>query len=67
MAASYVNFYVANSAVLVPQFGAADSDSKAISKLEELFPGRRVIGIQSREILIGGGNIHCVTQQLPRL
>jgi len=65
MAASYVNFYVANNAVIVPQFGDTLFDVKAIETLSKLFPGRQVVGVQSREILIGGGNIHCITQQVP--
>jgi len=65
MAASYVNFYVANEAVIVPQFGDVVADARAIETLTPLFPGRTIVGVQSREILIGGGNIHCVTQQLP--
>ena len=65
MAASYANFYVANKAVIIPQFGFKEADAKAIETLKPLFPGRKVIGVPSREILIGGGNIHCITQQVP--
>lgn len=67
MAASYVNFYIANAAVIVPQFGVAETDALAIQTLETLFSPeeRRVIGVPSREILMGGGNIHCITQQVP--
>jgi agmatine deiminase len=69
MAASYVNFYIANQAVLVPQFGgtAQDTDAQALVTLRHVFQTshRAVIGIPSREILLGGGNIHCQTQQVP--
>lgn len=67
LAGSYANFYVANSAVLVPQFGGenAESDARALAILQEAFPGRRVVGIDARAILLGGGNIHCITQQIP--
>lgn len=65
MAASYVNFYIANACVAVPQFGDVQRDAQALQTLQEVFPSRRVIGIPSREILIGGGNLHCVTQQVP--
>ncbi|KAG7371985.1 agmatine deiminase [Nitzschia inconspicua] len=67
MAASYINFYIANQAVMVPQFGgtAQDTDSKALETLRQVFPYRSVVGIPSREILLGGGNIHCQTQQVP--
>lgn len=67
LAGSYANFYIANSAVLVPQFGGenAASDAHALAILREAFPTRRVIGIDARAILLGGGNIHCITQQVP--
>lgn len=65
MAASYVNFYIANQAVVVPQFDVPSTDRQAIATLQERFPTRRVVGVPSREILIGGGNIHCITQQIP--
>lgn len=69
MAASYVNFYIANRAVLVPQFGgdAHATDAKAVATLQHVFQNtnRTVVGVPSREILLGGGNIHCQTQQVP--
>lgn len=66
MAASYVNFYIANAAVVMPLLDPAhDEEAKAI--LQGLFPDKRVIGIPAREILLGGGNIHCITQQQPRV
>ena len=64
LAASYVNFYISNSAVIVPQFGDKN-DRAATETLSRLFPDRRVCGINARDILIGGGNIHCITQQIP--
>ena len=67
LAGSYANFYIANSAVLVPQFGGdnAASDARALEILRQAFPDRRVVGIDARAILLGGGNIHCITQQIP--
>ena len=65
LAASYVNFYIANSAVVVPQFGDSVFDARALDTLRPLFPTREVVGVASREILLGGGNIHCITQQVP--
>ena len=67
LAASYVNFYFTNGAVLVPQFGGenAASDERACAILRALCPGRRVVGLPARDILQGGGNIHCITQQIP--
>ncbi len=65
LAASYVNFYIANEAVLVPQFGDP-MDARAIAILGECFPTRKIVPIMARDILIGGGNIHCITQQIVR-
>jgi agmatine deiminase len=64
LAASYVNFYISNGAVLVPQFDDP-MDAVAVSILADCFPTREIIPIAAREILIGGGNIHCITQQIP--
>mmetsp|Transcript_19313 Transcript_19313/g.47746 ORF Transcript_19313/g.47746 Transcript_19313/m.47746 type:complete len:378 (+) Transcript_19313:123-1256(+) len=64
MAASYVNFYISNKAIILPQFGVP-SDSIACDIVQALFPNRKVVGVGSREILLGGGNIHCITQQIP--
>lgn len=65
LAASYVNFYIANNAIVMPGFHDPQ-DERAKKILEELFPGREVIQIYARDILIGGGNIHCITQQIPK-
>jgi agmatine deiminase len=62
--ASYINFYIAGRGVVAPQFGDPQ-DQAALAKLGELFPGREVVGVYAREILLGGGNIHCITQQQP--
>eukprot|EP00978_Attheya_sp_CCMP212_P005914 scaffold13199_cov62-Attheya_sp.AAC.6 len=65
LAASYVNFYIANTGIIVPQFGHEATDAQALDVLGRLFPGRTVEGVNSKEILLGGGNIHCITQQVP--
>lgn len=64
LAASYVNFYIANKSIVMPGFGDP-ADEKAREILQRLFPEREVIQIYARDILIGGGNIHCITQQIP--
>jgi agmatine deiminase len=64
--ASYANFYIGNTAVLVPVFGDRN-DREALSTLSNVFPGRRVIGINCKELVYGFGGIHCVTQQQPAL
>ncbi len=67
LAASYVNFYFGNDCVLVPQFGGeyAEDDAKACEILQNCIPNRTVVPISARAILLGGGNIHCITQQIP--
>ena len=64
LAGSYVNFYVGNRRVVVPLLDPK-RDGAALRKLRELFPRREVVGVPGREILLGGGNIHCITQQVP--
>ena len=64
LAGSYVNFYIANRGIVMPLLDAR-TDRRAATILKRLFPGRRVVGVPAREILLGGGNIHCITQQIP--
>lgn len=64
LAASYVNYYVANGGVVMPVFGD-QNDEKAVELMKKLYPDREVVPIYAREILLGGGNIHCITQQQP--
>ncbi|HQT64905.1 MAG: agmatine deiminase [Acidocella sp. 20-57-95] len=65
LAASYINFYFANGAIIAPMFHV-ETDAAAQRILTDLFPEHDVIMIPAREILLGGGNIHCITQQQPR-
>lgn len=65
MAGSYINFYIANGGVVAPTFDDPH-DAPALEILGHLFPERQVVGVPAREILLGGGNIHCITQQQPR-
>lgn len=67
LAASYVNFYIANGAIIMPAFGVPEADSRAQAVLQQTFPDREVVAVQTREIVLGGGNIHCITQQQPLL
>ena len=64
LAASYVNFYIANKAVVVPQFGDVN-DEEAVKLLEQLFTEREIVPVYARSVIVGGGNIHCITQQIP--
>ena len=64
LAGSYVNFLIVNGGIVAPSFDdPKDQEAKAI--LERLFPEHRVVMVPGREILLGGGNIHCITQQQP--
>jgi agmatine deiminase len=65
LAGSYVNFYLCNGGVIVPKFDDSNDDVAA-RILAERFPDRQVVQVPGREILLGGGNIHCITQQQPR-
>ncbi|HVO55277.1 MAG TPA: agmatine deiminase [Solirubrobacterales bacterium] len=64
LAASYVNFYLANGRVVFPLLDERH-DEEAAAILRDTFPERELVGVGAREILLGGGNIHCITQQVP--
>lgn len=66
LAASYVNFYIANGGIITPQFGDQKWDDEAVRVLSQAFPNHEVVRIEgAREIVLAGGNIHCITQQQP--
>jgi agmatine deiminase len=64
LAGSYVNFYIANGGIVMPLLDPR-TDRAAVARVKKLFPERRVLGVPAREVLLGGGNIHCITQQVP--
>jgi len=61
----YVNFYIANGALIVPVTGA-ETDPDALALLERLYPGREAVPVPGTTLAIGGGGVHCITQQVPR-
>jgi agmatine deiminase len=67
LAASYVNFIMPNGAIVYPTFGDDTYDELAREKFEEIFPDRKIVGFYSRELLLGGGNIHCLSMQQPSI
>jgi agmatine deiminase len=64
LAASYVNFYMANGGIVMPLLDPR-TDDLAAEVLRQACPDRRIVGVPAREILLGGGGIHCITQQIP--
>ena len=65
-ASSYINFYIANGGIVMPRFGI-DRDEDARKNLAALFPDREVVQVDLSDIAIGGGGIHCITQQQPAI
>ncbi len=63
---SYINFYIANDAIIMPSFNCKQ-DNEAKSVLTDLFPHRNIHQIDANEILVGGGGIHCITMQQPKI
>lgn len=63
--ASYMNFLIVNGGVIVPQY-EDENDELALEQIQEMFPERKVVGVSTKEIVYGGGNIHCITQQQPK-
>lgn len=64
LSASYVNFYQGKDFVILPAFGVKE-DELALKEMQKLFPDKEIHQIMTREILLGGGNIHCITMQIP--
>ena len=64
LAASYINFYQGDKYVILPAFGEPE-DKLAKEQIQKLYPEKEIIQIYSKEILLGGGNIHCITMQIP--
>jgi agmatine deiminase len=64
LAASYVNFHLGSTRIVFPLLDSR-YDEEAAEVLRDCFPDREVVGVSAREILLGGGNIHCITQQVP--
>lgn len=66
VAASYANFYIGNQVVLVPVFGH-NNDKIALDMIKKAIPDRKVIGIDARDLIFGGGTIHCASREQPAL
>ena len=64
--ASYMNFLITNNAIILPQYGD-ENDALAVQQAQEMFPGYTIEPVMTTEIAYGGGNIHCITQQMPKV
>jgi agmatine deiminase len=64
--ATYTNFYIGNTAVIVPVFNDPN-DAVALQILQNLYPDRKIVGIDARAVVEGCGTFHCASQQQPRL
>ena len=62
---SYINFYIANNGIVMPSFEDEKADYNAKKVIQSSFPDRKIIDINGIDILMGGGNVHCITQQQP--
>ncbi len=63
--ASYMNFLIVNGGVIVPQYGD-ENDALALQQVQAMFPERKAVGVDTVEVVYGGGNVHCITQQQPK-
>lgn len=64
MPGSYVNFYLGNGGIVLPKFNVP-TDDIVVEIFKKIMPDYKIVSVESREILLGGGNIHCITQQMP--
>nr|WP_237699802.1 agmatine deiminase family protein [Coxiella burnetii] len=64
--AGYINYYVCNGAVIMPQFGDIQADTTASKIIAELYPKREIVQLNVDNIYENGGGIHCVTNQQPQ-
>ena len=62
---SYINFYIANKGIVMPNFKDEKADNNAKNIIQANFPDRKIITTNGIDILMGGGNVHCITQQQP--
>ncbi|KAG0372048.1 hypothetical protein BGX24_000803, partial [Mortierella sp. AD032] len=64
---SYVNFYIANGGIVIPEFGDKEADQRARDIVQKAFPSRKVVAVNIDYVAVGGGGIHCATHEVPRV
>ncbi|KAF9920185.1 hypothetical protein FBU30_010028 [Linnemannia zychae] len=64
---SYVNFYIANGGIIMPEFGDQEADRMARDIVQKTFPNRRIASVNIDYVAVGGGGIHCATHEIPRV
>ncbi|KAK3820974.1 MAG: hypothetical protein J3R72DRAFT_459471 [Linnemannia gamsii] len=64
---SYVNFYIANGGIIIPEFGDKEADQRARDIVQKAFPNRKVVAVNIDYVAVGGGGIHCATHEVPRV
>ncbi|MCP3673170.1 MAG: agmatine deiminase family protein, partial [Gammaproteobacteria bacterium] len=62
---SYINSLICNGGVLIPKYGI-DADDRAVAVYQRLFPEHKIVQLSINNIFLGGGGIHCITQQQPK-
>jgi agmatine deiminase len=63
---SYINYYIANGGIIMPIYNDAKADEAAVNQIKSAFSDRKVVCIDGHDIHMGGGNVHCITQQQPK-
>ena len=63
---SYINYYIANGGIIMPIYNDTKADEAAVNQIKFAFPDRKVVCIDGHDIHMGGGNVHCITQQQPK-
>ena len=63
---SYINYYIANGGIVLPIFHDEKADENAINIIQSTFPDRKIECVDGLDILLGGGGVHCITQQQPK-
>jgi len=64
---AHIGFYIVNGGVIVPLAGDREQDDEPLAILRDVFPDREVVGVSGQTLAEGGGSVHCITQQVPKV